>query len=99
MSEVKHTHGPWAYFYKSKYNEHHVSIAMNGQSMKLAIFPDGCPSQNPEADSRLIAAAPDLLEALKGVATLARSRYLNEFLGEPWLNAVFTAIAKAEGKA
>ena len=48
-----------------------------------------------EANARLIAAAPDLLAALQGVQTMANCGQLDEFLGEPWLKAVTTAIAKA----
>lgn len=65
MSEVKHTPGPWTCFYKPKYDEWHVSLPMSDCSMKLALAPDGIQSENREADARLIAAAPDLLAALK----------------------------------
>lgn len=63
----KHTPGPWTYFYKNKYDEHHVSLPLIGQSMRLGLFEDGCPTENPEADARLIAAAPDLLEAMQAM--------------------------------
>lgn len=53
----KHTPGPWTYFHKAKYSEHHVSLPSNG-GMRLALFPNGCPTENPEHDARLIAAAP-----------------------------------------
>lgn len=33
--------------------------------MKWALFDDGVRSENPEADARLISAAPDLLAALQ----------------------------------
>ena len=62
-----HTPGPWTYFYKSKYDEWHVSVPLEGQTMRLGLFPDGCPSERPEADARLIAAAPDMLAALEQV--------------------------------
>lgn len=61
---LKHTPGPWNVFYKSKYDEWHVSVPMSSGSMKWALFDDGIRSENPEADARLIAAAPDLLRAL-----------------------------------
>ncbi len=61
-----HTPGPWTAFHKHKYDEWRVSVPIgDASSMKLALFPDGIPTPNPEADARLIAAAPDLLEALK----------------------------------
>lgn len=65
MTEAKHTPGPWNVFYKSKYDEWHVSTPIDGSSMKRALFPDGIRTDNPEADARLIAAAPELLEALQ----------------------------------
>lgn len=61
----QHTPGPWACFYKHKYDEWHVSVPMSEGSMKWALFDDGVRSENPEADARLIAAAPDLLLALQ----------------------------------
>lgn len=48
------------------------------------------------ANARLIAAAPDLLAALQGVAAMSRCGQLDEFIGEPWLNAVHAAIALAD---
>lgn len=63
-SLYSHTPGPWTAFYKAKYDEWHVSVPAYGPSaMKLALFPDGIPTKN-QADAHLIAAAPDLLEAL-----------------------------------
>ncbi len=60
----KHTPGPWTVFYKHKYDEWHVSVPTGGDtSMKLALFPFGIRTQNPGADARLIAAAPDGLAA------------------------------------
>jgi len=46
---------------------------------------------NPDADARLIAAAPDLLEALQGVLRVA-DRATDEF------DAARAAIAKATGE-
>jgi hypothetical protein len=65
-----HTPGPWVYFYKHKYDEHHVSVPAPGRSFKLALFDNGCQSENAEADARLIAAAPDLMDALKALLSL-----------------------------
>lgn len=59
------TPGPWTYFYKHKYNEHHVSVPLQGQSFKLALFEDGCPTERPAADAAYIAAAsPDRIARL-----------------------------------
>ena len=62
---MHHTPGPWTCFYKRKYDEWHVSMPMKNSTMRWALFPDGLRSASPEADARLIAAAPDMLAALK----------------------------------
>lgn len=65
MNSTAHTAGPWTCFYKPKYDEWHVSLPVAGSSMKLALCPDGIQSENREADAHLIAAAPEMLAALK----------------------------------
>ena len=50
------TPGPWVSFYKFKYSEWHVGVPLAGQTMKLALFPDGCPTERPGADAEYIAA-------------------------------------------
>lgn len=50
------TPGPWSSFYKSKYDEWHVSIPVADSSMKWALFDDGIRTERPEADARYIAA-------------------------------------------
>lgn len=107
MSEGKHTPGPWTAFYKNKYDEWHVSLPITGSSMKLALCSDGIQSENREADAHLIAAAPDLLEALKKIVVLdthlvwtggSVPEPSHEEMGEIAKIAV-TAIAKAEGRS
>jgi hypothetical protein len=86
----KHTPGPWEVFYKAKYDEWHVSVPMSEGNMRWGLFDDGVRSENPEADARLIAAAPELLEALK----LAQS-----IIGHPddaHSRHIAAVIAKAE---
>lgn len=57
------TPGPWSYFPKRKYNEHHVSVPLgDGSQMSLGLFPDGVPTAHPEADGQLIALAPELAQ-------------------------------------
>lgn len=63
----KHTPGSWDVFHKHKYDEWHVSVPVSGSSMRLGLFNNGIRSENPEADARLIAAAPDMLRALEMV--------------------------------
>lgn len=50
------TQGPWTYFPKPKYNEHHVSVPIEGSGMRLALFNDGCQTSRPEQDAKFIAA-------------------------------------------
>ena len=63
MSETKHTPGPWEVFYRHKYNKWHVGVDTN----------------NPEADARLIAKAPEILAALEMMVTFncRRCKMLN----------------------
>lgn len=51
------TPGPWIYFPKPKYKEHHVSLPRADSGMRRALFDDGCQTERPEADARFIAAA------------------------------------------
>lgn len=83
----KHTPGPWEF----------VPAGVEPVVQKAGEFPHGficnVGSQNFVADARLIAAAPDLLEALKMV--LQHGRIDNS---EERMNVVSAAIAKAEGR-
>ena len=66
MSKERFTPGPWMAFYKSKYNEWHVSVPGQDETgMRLALFPDGVLTRHPEGDAHLIAAAPEMYEALE----------------------------------
>ncbi len=60
MSEVTHTPGPWSYFHDSC-----TQCESEGKAEYIVMGPpDGHHGQfSNEADARLIAAAPDLLEA------------------------------------
>lgn len=87
---MQHTPGPWRCFYKSKYDEWHVSVPMSQSTMKLALFDNGVKSENREADARLISAAPDLLAALQEVVAISERKH------DAWDKA-HAAIAKAMG--
>tara|TARA_R110000868_G_scaffold117383_1_gene311867 strand:+ start:149 stop:466 length:318 start_codon:yes stop_codon:yes gene_type:complete len=93
-----HTPGPWNAFYKNKYNEWHVSVPMPHGTMKLGLFDNGIPSDNPEADARLIAAAPELLEALKEALPWIGGIANENGSAQDAYRAAVLAIAKAEGK-
>lgn len=94
--EKKWTPGPWRAFYKNKYDEWHVSIPLENSNMRWAIFPDGINSRNPAADAHLVAAAPELYDALENLlACVVKSRGYNA--NEAVINAV-KALAKARGE-
>jgi len=99
-----HTPGPWHAFYKAKYDEWHVSVQVSdSHTMRQWLFSDGIPTKN-EFDARLIAAAPDLLEALKTVVRVIEANPPS-IVDTIWARGYETlldhcsaAIAKAEGK-
>lgn len=103
---VSHTRGPWVSFYKDKYREWHVGVPVSTGSMKVALFPDGCPTENPEADCHLIATAPDLLALAKKLAgecvECDGTGWLHNAPGEgdicPVCRDIYTVIGKAEGR-
>jgi hypothetical protein len=93
MNSTAHTPGPWTCFYKPKYDEWHISLPIAGSSMKLALCADGIQSENREADAHLIAAAPDMLAALKRCEEMVSTAN-----GPPNWDWVREVIAKAEGR-
>lgn len=67
------TPGPWVYFPKTKYNEHHVTVPIEGRTMQLGLFEDGCQTERPEADAKFIAGAnPQTVLALTRFARSAK---------------------------
>lgn len=97
MSEVKHTPGPW------QINGSHIySADPEREIIAQAQAP------NLIANAHLIAAAPEMLEALKQVADLLRDHVVEQTAraGRVWsgersnpmaLNAAYAVIAKASG--
>lgn len=84
MSETKHTPGPWDVVFDS------CSAPKCGGEWVIDGPPSGAHGQfELEADARLIAAAPDLLAALKALAEV-------DLLNPQHLVAARAAIAKAE---
>jgi len=89
---TQHTPGPWAIETDrdaghSNHQRHHI-FAIVGGGNRLAVC---CYKQNEEANARLIAAAPDLLEALKEALEIGDL--------EGWCIRARAAIAKAEGRS
>ena len=94
-NQPKHTPGPWTIH---KQNAYHISYVVRGGKKENQIaqcfnWQDKGFDVNSEANAQLIAAAPDLLEALKMM--------LEGGLEGPTSQAIETAlatIAKAEGR-
>jgi hypothetical protein len=98
MTNAKHTPGPW---------ESSVSIVENAEERVTIrqkkwggeIIADmGELEYHNEANARLIAAAPDLLEALEAVESWALDRMGRYESMPPCIRSARIAIAKAEGR-
>ena len=93
--ETKHTPGPWFMETWSKFNGEQVTqvsaFSEYGNRTMQAIVNSG----NSEANARLIAAAPDLLEALKEIVSAADGDGWNQL--DAGLRKARAAIAKATG--
>lgn len=99
MSENKHTPGPWQ-----------VEFAHTQQSSGIVYWQvhDGsdaiacnqfCAAGNAEANARLIAAAPDLLGALKEILESPESQENSYDCFQGLKDLARAAIAKAEGRS
>jgi len=85
-----HTPGPWRAF-KTVFDQHAVE-AFNSDEKETECLcrVDGWGSEIDIANARLIAAAPELLEALKAVVAISDRKH------DAW-DAAEAAIAKAKG--
>lgn len=99
--EAKHTPGPWVVF---DGDTEHPGIDMADGSFSIVVYgEDGEPFEGVRgrspaetlANARLIAAAPDLLEALKEVQPYFEGEHSHD---HPTCVAIRAAIAKAEGR-
>jgi regulator of protease activity HflC (stomatin/prohibitin superfamily) len=106
MNTQKHTDGPWGIF--NRYNdemERVNAIYSNNDGTKVAsveIWRGLMPEAESEANARLIAAAPELLAALKGLMQRAvedAEKYAQNGNEPIWayISDASDAIAKAEG--
>lgn len=114
MSEAKHTPGPWRIEHgmiKGASDVHTNGRLRNALGISSASYSDiVCDIHGdidlaaaPLANARLIAAAPELLEALKNIVSEIRAYSSPECddegaIGAEELKAADFAIAKAEGK-
>jgi len=95
----KHTPGPWEYSadWSEYYSAHkHFSLDAGDTNIISGCGCCGSPTISSEADARLIAAAPDLLEACNLALNALKDNDWNEADGV--FIALRAAIAKAEGE-
>jgi len=100
---MKHTPGPWKVI-KMEGSEDLYIESRNKPGWNEFPIASLIPYKNAEelANARLIASAPELLEACKEIVAIFHKeanegRYPKFLLGKGWLNLA-NAIAKAEGK-
>ena len=107
MSATKHTSGPWTIECGKNYSNEIVGKSKTGKDWVLARTTAAKVGRDQDdANARLIAAAPDLLEALKAMVDKFDSEIHNEYDGTSMLkdrlseaNFARLIIAKAEGRA
>lgn len=103
---VMHTPGPWHYQEKADRYTHIVRSGGSDLGNFFVCQLGQDTSGVAEANARLIAAAPELLEALKTAREYVQAAHgsmsgamgHNDTIVKPDLDAIDTAIAKAEGR-
>lgn len=101
MNKVMHTPGPWVRDGHSLSTIIRCVVPRDDPSAK-SLAGDyeviaRCPSENWDADSRLISAAPELLEAVKGMLLLLKAFVgPDDELGQFVITMAQNAITKAE---
>jgi len=96
MNTQKHTQGPWkSYLYgKDSYGQTIATVAANdGNNRICELSPFALPQDSIEANARLIAAAPDLLQVAQDFLLLAA---LHDWEGAA-IDFAKATLAKAEG--
>jgi hypothetical protein len=95
--EGGHTPGPWEIAGPNGYGDIDGHRVRDPRGYILAVAIGDVPELSPEANARLIASAPDLLEALKSTTMLVRLKYGNlDADVNAIMDAALAAIAKAE---
>ena len=92
MSKPEFTPGPWGCWASDLRGGRYWTVDRPGEEL-IDIHEE----DNGEADARLIAAAPDMYEALRTTSANIRSLGPAGALDE-WLKVVEDALSKAEGK-
>lgn len=104
-TQAQHTPGPWHVSVGEIVG--HVEVGVDDAKDNFICTMHAIPPTSNMANALLIAAAPELLDALKRVVALYDSLDLTEEmrkagwrnLDQPWVIAARAAIAKAEGRA
>ena len=106
---TKHTHGPWMFVegyrmsgkYAGSWGVVPVDLDLGVTGPAFALLPPGGRDDTRRANARLIAAAPELLEALKEMVW-CNEAYAQDFGPDERVSIAFAraeaAIAKATGK-
>lgn len=98
MSETKHTPGPWRFV--RGYDNSNAVITGEGYGLECVALVKS--TSCPQSDARLIAAAPELLEALKHCYDLLGRYEINRVDGDQIadeaMSIVRSAITKATGE-
>lgn len=91
----KHTPGPWREEFVSDKTWHKGVYDVNGNEVALVKVKSALTAQRRDADARLIAAAPDLLDALKTCLLIVE--HLASESAPSTIAEARAAIAKATG--
>ncbi len=92
---MKHTPGPWTFVQGGSGNFPTWNVRVGSN---LITLPFASSMDTLDADARLIAAAPDLLEALKEIEPILARMYGPQAANLPPMQLVRSAIAKATGE-
>ena len=95
MEKQQHTPGPWAYIVPDGYVVRHPQIYSDFGPVANATWLGENKLDQLNSNARLIAAAPDLLEALEEIVSAADGDGWNQLDGN--LRKARAAIAKATG--
>ena len=95
---MKHTAGPWKVIHKYEDSWTSDGFIVEG-TLGTHIVPDGGQELGDElADYQLMAAAPELLEALQDAISMIGPQLAKDTFGYEWFEKTISAIAKATAK-
>jgi len=100
----KHTEGPWSYEVRPNHAGPAPRYVITSETTdRIAVISERGGAASPEANARLIASAPDLLEALELCADWLSTEFETDIEGDNFhsreiLDPARAAIAKAKGE-